>query len=62
LLLYQALELRAQDFEFISLTWVELRGFEPRTSCMPCKSSQSLDVAGSGSTSGFSRSMPLVMA
>jgi hypothetical protein len=36
LLLYQALELRAQDFEFISLTWVELRGFEPRTSCMPC--------------------------
>jgi hypothetical protein len=41
---------------------VELRGFEPRTSCMPCKSSQSLDVAGSGSTSGFSRSMPLVMA
>ena len=35
LLLYQGLELRAQDFEFISLTWVELRGFEPLTSCMP---------------------------
>jgi hypothetical protein len=29
LLLYQAPELRAQDFEFIYLTWVELRGFEP---------------------------------
>jgi hypothetical protein len=36
LLLYQALRLWAQDFEFICLTWVELRGFEPLTSCMPC--------------------------
>jgi hypothetical protein len=35
LLLYQSLELWAQDFEFIYLTWLELRGFEPRTSCMP---------------------------
>ena len=35
LLLYQGHELRAQDFEFISLNWVELRGFEPLTSCMP---------------------------
>jgi hypothetical protein len=35
LLLYKARELWAQDFEFISLIWVELRGFEPRTSCMP---------------------------
>ncbi len=27
-------------FESIALTWgVELRGFEPRTSCMPCKRS-----------------------
>jgi len=39
LLLYQARELWAQDFEFIYLTWVELRGFEPRTSCMPCDGS-----------------------
>ena len=31
----QGPELWAQNFEFISLTWVELRGFEPRTSCMP---------------------------
>ena len=35
LLLYKALGLWAQDFEFICLTWVELRGFEPLTSCMP---------------------------
>jgi hypothetical protein len=39
LLLYQALELLARDFEFTCLTWVELRGFEPLTSCMPCKRS-----------------------
>ena len=39
LLLYKARERWAQDFEFIYLTWVELRGFEPRTSCMPCKRS-----------------------
>ena len=42
LLLYKARELWAQDFEFISLTWVELRGFEPLTSCMPCKSGNRL--------------------
>ena len=42
LLLYQDLELRAQDFEFICLTWVELRGFEPLTSCIPCKSANRL--------------------
>ena len=35
LLLYQARELWAQDFEFIRSNWVELRGFEPLTSCMP---------------------------
>ena len=35
LLLYQALGSWAHDFEFISLTWVELMGFEPLTSCMP---------------------------
>ena len=34
-LLYQAREAWAQDFEFIYLTWVELRGFEPLTSFMP---------------------------
>jgi hypothetical protein len=39
LLLYQARQLWAQDFEFIYLNWVELRGFEPLTSCMPCKRS-----------------------
>ncbi len=44
LLLYQTLELRTQDFEFISLTWVELRGFEPRTSCMPSAGSTSTAV------------------
>jgi hypothetical protein len=33
-------------FESITLSWeVELRGFEPRTSCMPYDSSQSLTVA-----------------
>jgi hypothetical protein len=35
LLLYQGREPQAQDFEFINLTLVELRGFEPLTSCMP---------------------------
>jgi hypothetical protein len=44
LLLYKASELRAQGFEFISLTWVELRGFEPRTSCMPSAGSTSTAV------------------
>jgi len=44
LLLYQALELWAQDFEFASLVWVELRGFEPLTSCMPFPATLSGDV------------------
>jgi hypothetical protein len=44
LLLYQGLELQAQDFEFISLNWVELRGFEPLTSCMPSAGSTSAAV------------------
>ena len=38
LLLYEALEPWDQDFESVPLTWVELWGFEPQTSCMPCKS------------------------
>jgi hypothetical protein len=41
---------------------VELRGLEPLASCMPYNSSQWPDVAGSGSTSSFSRSMSPVMA
>jgi hypothetical protein len=44
LLLYKAGELRAQVFEFICLTWVELRGFEPLTSCMPFLAEPSGDV------------------
>jgi len=44
LLLYQARELWAQDFEFIFLNWVELRGFEPLTSCMPSAGSTSTAV------------------
>src|SRR6516165_5792516 len=43
-LLYQACELWAQDFEFICLNWVELRGFEPLTSCMPSAGSTSTQV------------------
>ena len=35
LLLYQAPELWGSRFRIISLTWVELWGFEPQTSCMP---------------------------
>ena len=53
LLLYQAPELRTQDFEFICLTWVELRGFEPRTSCMPCKSRY---LSGQGTRGSYLRS------
>ncbi len=34
---------------------VELRGFEPLTSCMPDKSLPSRNVAACGSTSGFNR-------
>jgi hypothetical protein len=44
LLLYQARELWVHDFEFICLTWVELRGFEPLTSCMPSTGSTSTAV------------------
>jgi hypothetical protein len=46
------------------LTWenVELRGFEPLTSCMPYKPEPWLDVAGSGSTSSFNRCMSLDVA
>ena len=44
LLLYQARELGAQDFEFIYLNWVGLRGFEPLTSCMPSAGSTSTAV------------------
>ena len=36
-------------FEFIALSWeVELRGFEPRTSCMPCEANLSSTVSGVG--------------
>jgi len=35
LLLYQTGDLWAQSFEFIYLTWVELRGFEPLTEVVP---------------------------
>jgi hypothetical protein len=44
LLLYGAHEIWALDFEFIYLTWVELRGFEPLTSCMPSTGSTSTTV------------------
>jgi hypothetical protein len=54
LLLYKAREQWAQDFEFIGLTWVELRGFEPLTSCMPCKSGNRLARAAVASTSELS--------
>jgi hypothetical protein len=55
--LYQALELWAQDFESISLTWVELKGFEPLTSCMPFLAEPSGDVEvslGLAGQSGYS--------
>ena len=57
LLLYKARERWAQDFEFIYLTWVELRGFEPRTSCMPFLAEPSGDVEvslGLAGQSGYS--------
>jgi hypothetical protein len=41
---------------------VELRGFEPLTSCMPYKYIQSVDVARRRSTSSFNRSMSLTIA
>jgi hypothetical protein len=34
---------------------VELRGFEPLTFCMPCKSLSFRNVAGYGSTRDFNR-------
>jgi hypothetical protein len=58
---WQLAELQALEDDFqdrnMPLTWgnVELRGFEPLTFCMPCKPDPWLDVAGSGSTSGFNR-------
>jgi hypothetical protein len=50
--------------EIWSLNWenVELWGFEPQTSCMPYKSGQSPDVAGSGPASSLSRSTSPVIA
>src|ERR1035441_445471 len=41
---------------------VELRGFEPLTSCMPYKFSQSPDVAACRSTSSFNRPTSLMVA
>ena len=41
---------------------VELRGFEPLTSCMPYKPEPWLDVAECGSTSSFNRYMSLDVA
>jgi hypothetical protein len=35
LVLYKTSELCEQEFDFSVLTWVELWGFEPQTSCMP---------------------------
>ena len=45
LLLYEVLEPSDQDFDFASMTWVELWGFEPQTSCMPYKLRPSPHVA-----------------
>ncbi len=58
LLLYQARELWAQDFEFICLNWVELRGFEPLTSCMPSAGSTSTAVRLCWSPSSHVRTGP----
>ena len=44
LLLYEALEPRGQIFELWSMTWVELWGFEPQTSCMPYSGNTSTAV------------------
>ena len=62
LLLYKARELWAQDFEFISLTWVELRGFEPLTSCMPSAGSTSTAVRLCRSPSQEVRTRPVKSA
>jgi hypothetical protein len=59
LLLYKALGLWAQDFEFICLTWVELRGFEPLTSCMPSAGSTSTAVRLCRSPSQEVRARPV---
>ena len=58
LLLYRARELRAHNFEFIDLTWVELRGFEPLTSCMPSAGSTSTRVCPRRSPSQSVRTGP----
>jgi hypothetical protein len=57
-LLYQARELGAQDFELICLTWVELWGFEPQTSCMPSAGSTSTAVHTCRSASQDVRTSP----
>ena len=62
LLLYIAGELRAQVFEFICLTWVELRGFEPLTSCMPSAGSTSTAVRLCRSPSQEVRARPVKSA
>jgi hypothetical protein len=62
LLLYQALELLARDFEFTCLTWVELRGFEPLTSCMPSTGSTSTAVRLCRSPSQEVRARPVKSA
>jgi hypothetical protein len=59
ILLHQGLELRAQDFEFISLTWGGATGI--RTPDL-LHAMQLKGVAGCGTTSSFSRSTSLVMA
>jgi len=41
---------------------VELRGFEPLTSCMPYKFRLRHNMAGCGSTSSFNRPMSLAVA
>jgi hypothetical protein len=62
LLLYKAGELWAQVFEFICLTWVELRGFEPLTSCMPSAGSTSNAVRPCRSPSQEVRARPVKSA
>jgi hypothetical protein len=59
LLLYQARELCVQDFEFTYLSWVELRGFEPLTSCMPSTGRQSTAVRLCRSPSQRVRTSPV---
>ena len=56
-------EILFQDHN-MPLSWenVELRGFEPLTSCMRYKPELWLDVAGGGSTSSVNRCMSLDVA